>query len=370
MSEPFKRRSTSDASEAKFRQRVAERGGQVLESEWLGVCTPHLVRCSRGHERKVRPHSVNTGKGLCATCAGSDPAAAWDAFRQRVLSLGGVVLEEEWLGKDKPHLVRCAQGHESHPRPGHVRDGGGICRTCAGQDQKVIEAAFRCRVAELGGIVLEGRWLGALTPHRVRCQNGHDCAPRPKCIQQGQGICRTCAGVDPKAAEENFRKRVADLGGVVLEPVWLGKDKPHRVRCPQGHEATPSPTSIQQGRGICRFCAGMQWDVFYIVMHDGSDRIKFGITSGDHRDRLRRHARAGYKTLIRLLTDLPGSVAPDLERFVKSALALAGETPIHGREYFSAGALALVLDVVDNFPLQLANCVSTARDDLPGYPAL
>lgn len=246
MSEPFKRRSTSDASEAKFRQRVAERGGQVLESEWLGVCTPHLVQCSRGHERKVRPHSVNTGKGLCATCAGSDPAAAWDAFRQRVLSLGGVVLEEEWLGKDKPH----------------------------------------------------------------------------------------------------------------------------RVRCPQGHEATPSPTSIQQGRGICRFCAGMQWDVFYIVMHDGSDRIKFGITSGDHRDRLRRHARAGYKTLIRLLTDLPGSVAPDLERFVKSALALAGETPIHGREYFSAGALALVLDVVDNFPLRLANCVSTTRDDLPGYPAL
>jgi hypothetical protein len=87
----------------------------------------------------------------------------------------------------------------------------------------------------------------------------------------------------------------------------------------------------------------MTWDAFYVVT--GPAGVKFGITSGDPRPRLRAHAAQGYRDVVRLATGLPGTVAPDAERAVMAALELAGEKPIRGREYFDISCVALVLDV-------------------------
>jgi hypothetical protein len=52
-----------------------------------------------------------------------------------------------------------------------------------------------------------------------------------------------------------------------------------------------------------------------------------------------------------LLTGLPGVATPELERDVKATLALAGLGPVKGREYLDIGALVVILDVVDNYPV-------------------
>jgi hypothetical protein len=77
--------------------------------------------------------------------------------------------------------------------------------------------------------------------------------------------------------------------------------------------------------------------------------VKFGVTSGDPRQRLGAHARDGYTEVVRLVTGLPGTVAPDVERAAKTALAQAGEKPIRGKEYFDISCLAVVLDVADSW---------------------
>lgn len=79
--------------------------------------------------------------------------------------------------------------------------------------------------------------------------------------------------------------------------------------------------------------------------------LKLGITGGDGRQRLRCHALNGFTTVHRFLTDLPEGVAPELERHALATLRLAGERPVQGREYFPASALAVVFDVVDNYPI-------------------
>jgi len=275
--------------------------------------------------------------------------AAEAAFRARLAELGATLLEPEWLGTLKPHRVRCATGHECTPRPNHVIEGIGICRSCARNDPAFAEAAFRARLAELGVTLLEPEWLGANVPHRILCAAGHECAPRPHGIARGKSPCRTCASRDSKAAEAAFRARLAELGATLLEPEWLGVNHPHRVLCAAGHECGPHPASVAAGRGICRICAGKAWDVFYVVADQARQRIKFGITSGDPRDRLGRHALHGYAEVVRLAAGLPGSVAPDMERAVLATLRLAEAEPIRGREYYDGAALAVVLDVVDNW---------------------
>lgn len=405
-----KRTAQSMQAEANFRARIEELGGEVLYETWRGANKGHRIRCSKGHESAPHPSAVQQGGGICGTCAGKNPQAALEQLRTRLAELGATLIEPEWRGAIVRHEAVCSAGHTCYPIPhmlrknrvctkcpspasiaagekfrkrveelggevldkgwqgsrqkysvrclaGHVtriwpiglHQGRGICRVCSGFDPEGKWARFKAHVEQVGGIVLEEAWKGKDEPHACLCPKGHQCAPRPGQVSRGIGLCRTCAGNDPLVAEAAFRARVKELGGEVLEPAWLGNDKPHRVRCRDGHESTPAPQSVQQGNGICRVCAGKVWDVFYVVADDINDVVKFGITSGDPRPRLGVHARDGFDSVVRLVEDLPGDLAPRLERAVLAALQDAREAPVRGREYFPARALGLILDLVDGW---------------------
>lgn len=287
---------------------------------------------------------------MCRTCAGNDPRQAEAKFRAHLVELGATLLEPNWLGNMAPHRVRCAAGHDCTPRPGNVGQGEGVCRTCAGKDPKVAEAAFRAKLTEVGATLLEPTWLGANRSHRVRCVVGHESTPRPAYVRDGGGICRTCSGMDPRLAQAAFRSRLAELGATLLEPTWRGANTPHQVRCAAGHHCTPRPASLRDGGGVCPTCAGREWDVLYVVTDD-LEVVKFGITFGDPRRRLRVHQRDGLDQVIRLFTGLPDGVARPLEDNIKAALRDAREEPVRGREYFPLRALPLILDLVDHHPV-------------------
>lgn len=108
------------------------------------------------------------------------------------------------------------------------------------------------------------------------------------------------------------------------------------------------PTSVQRGQGICRVCSWSAQDSVYVVKHVSQPHIKFGITTGDGQIRLKRHARAGYETVIRFETGLPG-VAAEIEQATIRALAGARMKPVRGREYYDLTALALILDIIDGW---------------------
>jgi len=352
----------SQAAWDAFREKVAQLGGEVVEPEWRGVLVRHQVTCSMGHTGYAVPHTLRHRRRLCLECPLPASSAAWEKFHKRVTELGGEVLDAEWRGNRQTYAVRCSAGHLSRIWPIGLHQGRGICSVCSGFDPEGQWEKFKARVEQLGGVVLEEAWKGKDEPHACLCLERHQCAPRPGQVRKGIGICRTCAGSDPRVAEAAFRARVKRLGGEVLEPIWLGNGKPHRVRCPKGHESTPTPSAVQQGGGICRVCAGKSWDVFYVVADEVNDTLKFGITSGDPRARLGVHARNGFNSVIRLIEGLPGDLAPRLERAILCALRDAREAPVRGREYFPARVLALVLDVVDGWtsptpvkePVQLA----------------
>lgn len=277
---------------------------------------------------------------------GGSPARAWAEFKARVEELGGEVLEPHWLGSAVKHRVRCKYDHEASPRPNAVQRGQGICRACSGSDPATAWAQFKARVEELGETVAEPEWLGKATPHRVICANGHPFTPTPNNMRTGTGRCLKCVGIDPAACWEWFKARVEELGGTVVEPEWLGDGIPHWVICREGHDAKPAPTSVKQGQGICRRCTRKVWDVFYVLEDEVAGHVKFGITSGDPRPRLRTHFGNGFKTERLVVRDLPGDFAPVLETSIRLALADAGVEAVRGREYFPISATGLILSIV------------------------
>ena len=339
-----RRTQASLALEALFRARLTELGATLLEPEWLGVHTKHRVLCKVGHECYPTPGTIRNGAGPCRTCARKDPATAYAAFRKRLEELGATLLETEWLGAMKPHRVICSAGHACTPRPAGVQQGRGICNTCAGNNTKAAEAAYRARLAELGAELL-GPYRGNKTKVHVRCAAGHDCYPQPGGVLAGLGPCRTCAGKDPVAAEAAFRGALAELGAVPLYAKWRGVGKPHHVRCACSNDCYPRPNDVQQGDGICAKCAGMSYSVFYVLEHESKSLVKFGISHREGRRRLSSHRDDGFTTVHLLRTGLADGAPQAAEKAVLAALAMAGEKPRRGREYFDASCLALILDV-------------------------
>lgn len=340
-------RAASLAAEAAFRSILGTQGAILLEPVWLGSKKPHRIRCGAGHERSVRPGNVLCGRGICGICSSRDPATSEARFRSAMAALGATPLFGAYLGKDHPHPVRCAEGHLCNPRPSHLRRGGGVCAACARNDPATAEAGFLGRLRELGASPAYELWRGTGQPHRVICAEGHECWPWPTSVQQGRGACRVCANQDPATAAGAFRARLAAIGATLIDTEWRGANHTYRIRCAAGHECRPRPGDVQRGQGICRYCAGKDWDAFYVVTSPLA--VKFGITSGDGAHRLRVHAATGYRTVVRCVTGLPGDLAPGTENAVKVALAMAREQPVRGREYFDISCLALILDVADGW---------------------
>lgn len=96
---------------------------------------------------------------------------------------------------------------------------------------------------------------------------------------------------------------------------------------------------------------GRLWDAFYVLLNEEDQTVKFGITSGDPRPRIKVHARDGYSTAVRLMKDLPAGVARELEKTMIATLKLAGVEPVRGFEYFHASALPVIVDIVDHYPI-------------------
>lgn len=333
----------SVAAWAAFRKRITEQGGEVLETEWRGSGTPHMIRCKNGHINTPLPCNISRGQGPCRRCAGQDSATAERKFRQRVREAGGQVVGP-YVNCDTPVLVICAQGHESTPTP-YRATRWGICATCAGQSPVAAEAAFRARVAALGGTVI-GPYVNSLTRIDCICPVGHPCRPTPAYVRGGKGMCPVCAQNDPETARKGFHDRVAALGGRVVGSYVSNRTPVHCV-CREGHDCRPRPDSLAMGQGLCGKCAGRAWDVLYVVVNSELARVKFGVTSGNPRARLGNHRRAGYAEVIRVLPGLPD--AHRLEKHVRMALREAGIAAAQGREYFDLAALPLVLNMVDGW---------------------
>ncbi|MEU1852908.1 hypothetical protein ABZ499_27490 [Streptomyces sp. NPDC019990] len=313
---------------------------------------------------QIWPIGLHQGRGICCRCAGKSPEGAWEKFRTRVEQLGGTVLEAAWKGSTEPHACLCPEGHPCTPQPSSVMRGQGLCRTCAGRDPAAARAEFLARVQELGGVVLDpDGWLGVVRDHAIRCPEGHTTTLRPVVLSQGGRLCKECPAPRTLKAEAEFRARVAELGGALHETRWLGWDRGHSATCREGHSCSPIPVNVSQGKGICPTCAGKVWDVLYVVADEWGELVKVGITSGDPRPRLADHRRLlGLDRVVRLHTGLPDGVARELERQVLAGLEAAGVSPVWGREtFYGPRALNRMLALIDHHP-----AVRQASRDEPG----
>jgi hypothetical protein len=272
---------------------------------------------------------------------------AWIRFKSNVEKLDGTVIENEWKGNNKPHHVMCCNGHHNYPCPSSLSIGQGICFECS-KYRESRRDEFYLIVNQMGGIVLETEWKGAYHPHKIQCKYGHIGSPRPQAIRQGQGICRIC-GQGSMDSQKRFYELIESLNAKVLEKSWMGIHTPHKIQCANGHISSVRPNNLMAlGQGICKICAWINQDVFYVV-ESNVGNIKLGITSGDYRSRLGAHSRDNFNQILFLKTNLIPGLARTTEIGLLDELKQWGYIPYKGNEYFRSNAkefiLARLLDI-------------------------
>lgn len=254
------------------------------------------------------------------------------AFRERIKNLGGICVYETWLGNGKPHHVICNRGHDTFPQPNTVQQRNVIpCVKCRKDNPIKREARFFNILDYHGAICLSPNWMGDDIPHHVKCANGHLCYVIPRKIRNYRLFCPYCARNNTELAEQNFRNRISELGGTCLFEQWRGVNKPHHVKCVNGHDCYPRPNHTLEGIGICKSCAWDSQDHFYLVYNPHTDIYKFGITSNDPIPRLDIHRRNNFTEVVKLYHI---TSAIELEQYVLTEFAKQGYKPVYGKEYF------------------------------------
>jgi len=188
---------------------------------------------------------------MCSRCAGNDSETAKKKFHDNIKKLGGTVIGK-YINSSTQVECRCSEGHTCNPHPSSIQQGGGMCITCS-NNSEIAKHNFYTNIKELGGKVI-GEYEGKDIPVNCICSKGHHCSPRPNSIRNGQGMCITCAGKDPETVKQNFHDNIKKLGGTVIGK-YTYSDIGVDCICSKNHHCNPKPNSVQQGQGMCIICA-------------------------------------------------------------------------------------------------------------------
>lgn len=234
-----------------LKELAKNRGWELISINYIDAKTHLIFKCPNEHMREMTPDNFKQGKG-CAICSGHDPISARLWFENRVKELGGTLVGK-YVDAHIPVSIICEDGHPTSIIPNNLKSGQGICRACAGLDPKVAEQKFINRVKELGGTVI-GKYSYSHIPVEALCPIGHICTPTPQNVNRVQNICLKCSSGQYEA-ELNFIARVNQLGGKIMSP-YVNNYTPVDVLCKNNHECSIYPTNIQAGYVLCSICDG------------------------------------------------------------------------------------------------------------------
>lgn len=235
-----------------------ERGGECLETQWVGQQQRMRWRCGEKHEWKARFVTVRRGSWCfeCGVVAAGEKKrlANFERIKVLVRKRGGAILSE-YVRSGVPIRVRCKERHEWDVRPNSLQHGT-WCPRCAGSLVTLEDIQEMAR--EHGGRVLSTEYKGVFEKMKFECAVGHQWETRVVNVRHKPAWCPVCAH-GSKLTLEDLEALAAQFGGESLarEVTTVHADYPWR--CIAGHEFTMSAHAVQQ-RHWCLPCRGKEAD--------------------------------------------------------------------------------------------------------------
>lgn len=182
-----------------------------------------------------------------------------ERLRQCVAKYGWQCLTSEWMGVNSRHQFACARGHvfERVALTLLYRNSGApVCIFCQQED---IRDRWLGKLAERGGTLLSGPFVGLFARYQIRCAAGHEWSVEGRKISEGRW-CPICAHGDATRRSccsdglARLHAKAQERDGKCLSSNYTIESRLYRFECAKGHRWEARANDIFRGTW-CGRCA-------------------------------------------------------------------------------------------------------------------
>ena len=164
--------------------------GYELIGEYKNAMTKVKIKCNKGHEYKVKPNNFKSGQ-RCSVCSNKCPIQAKEQFIH-LLNQEGYELIGEYKGVMIKVKIRCSEGHEYKVKPNSFKNDQ-RCPKCSGNCPIQAKEQFM-GLLKKEKYKLIGEYKGVMTKVKIRCPEGHLWEVTPNNFKINYRRCPHCAG--------------------------------------------------------------------------------------------------------------------------------------------------------------------------------
>lgn len=258
--------ATGQALLQRLHEHARQRGLECLDTHWTKMNARYRLRCANGHEFDLHASCIMVKTAHCEVCRNQE---RMQAIVDMATAKGGQCLETQYLGSSARYRFVCAQGHKWTADPIRMRGKDAWCPHCAKIDRSkrrvLVDGLERlqCMATQRGGQCLSDAYMGTTAHYRMQCALGHQWQTTGSDLLGGSW-CKYCA-----ALEDGKRKTLVDglervqqaaqaKGGVCLTTAYLGSQANYQFRCSRGHEWQMKFWDANQGQW-CTQCTREDW---------------------------------------------------------------------------------------------------------------
>ena len=218
------------------------------------------LRCAHGHEFMRTRNYVLVNEGIvCPECRDNARLARIQAVAQK---RGGQCLETHYLGRNARYRFVCAEGHQwQAPPPRVLARQGNWCKRCVAVKQSARQRApdglrrLQMMARAKGGECLSLVYTGVAAHYHLRCAKGHEWQAFGSSIVAGSW-CMKCVHEDSRDSIETMQAIAHARGGRCLSTTYFNNRRNLAWECHRGHVWQAAPYPIKKGHW-CPVCAKM-----------------------------------------------------------------------------------------------------------------
>jgi len=189
---------------------IEKEGYQLLSDDYINAHTKLLIKCSKGHEYKIKFCSFKNSKNRCKICFDLKRKPynklSFNDIKNYIESKGYQLLSDTYINAHTKLLIKCSQGHKFKKSYANITQNKG-CPYCSGRKRYYNDE--KKYIEKEGYQLLSNTLKGSL---KFICPKGHKFNTTLWNFKNGQRCIHCCSQLKISKAEKELQNHIEALG--------------------------------------------------------------------------------------------------------------------------------------------------------------
>lgn len=233
-----------------LRNMVTEKGGILLDDEYISAVSIIRIECSDGHIFETYYKNIKSGY-WCKYCRGYLPYnEKLKEMKQLAAKKGGKCLSDEYKGTNIKLTWECKEGHQWNATPKSIVRGSWCLKCVVHETKYTIEDAKALAISK-GGKCLSTKYINYTSKLQWQCEKGHIWYASYDAITKHW--CGNCAK-NKQFTIEIMQEVAKQYAGTCESKEYVRIKEKLNWKCRKGHTWSASGVSVMTNNVWCQDC--------------------------------------------------------------------------------------------------------------------